>query len=1396
MKKFILIVLGLVLLFFIGAATYVSMIDWNVHKNEIASRIENLTGKKVVFEGPLSMSLLPSPYLSASNVKVYNKEGTYSKKPLAEIKNMVAKLSLGSVMSGDFDVERMALSEPEINFELYAEGGLNWESDFTPEQEGNVRQLDISLDSVTLEKAKIHLVSKKNGIDATLENLNAEIIAESIFGPYRIEGSYTKDENPEGFAVSLGQFARNYATSVNLVVNYPVTQSYVRFDGSVFFKNNNVLGSVIFESENPANFVNETFSGMKIEEAYNQPLAVSAALNADNSKIDLSNVVVKYGKTSGAGNILIPLDEAETGAGFRPKVETVFNMTDLDLEPLVNALKKAVSGYRQGKVYRPRTGFDLIGDVKSLKTYYNGETIQDFTLSFDWVNNELALRTLSGKLLSDTMLQAKGSIKAEQEKPAYEFDVNFETGEFLQLAKWLGYELTPVAPATYQKASGKAKVSGNMQNMQLSPYEFKLDNMTFAGDAGFIFGENPAAFLIVNADSINFDNYISQLPPNEKEKSFAQRLAYRFRQLDGLRDKNLKLNLRMLLGIYDGVPIENTEFDFTLNNGTMDIERLQIANIFNASVSAAGKLSGFGGYPVAENLNYSVVAPDFAQLSGKLGIAVPDINLQVLKGLVAKGVLSGSPKKIAVNSVSKLENLEVNYQGIIDFGNGAAEYDGELEMKYPDFIKMLNSLKIDYSPRAFSLGLFALKGHLKGRADNFVLSNVEANAGANVLKGSIGFDRSSGRTMLSFDAEVNKLELERFLPEDKSQGKNSFKEVSQGSVDFLFKPYLEKEQINYMFLNKYDISGKMKVENLSYRDMKADKASFVLNVRNGTLQVSEFAAGYNGGKVAGNVSLNTGVEPVLQGKLTLTEQNIADGMWSGKKYGIRYGRFDADGTFSTSAASFDEMLNSLNAEINFLVQNPVVKGWNFTAITTDLEQRSTAEGLSELVQNNLQQGESNFETFSGKINIANGHYKFENAVFLSKDVKITMQDEGSLNNWDMNAAFEVFWQDKLAELPGFSFSLSGSMDSPQPGSDVSRITNLLETRQAQAEAARQAREQARKDKLKALMNEQQGVAQNLKKKIETQILPTYEIRIQEIEDEQTKAAFEGIKQKIDENQKQLEEIFTLAMTPEFDEKLIEDIAARNKKLNEEISLYVQNIDETYAGELKGRIARYSDEFQDLYQQGTVKNKDYLERYKQFPQRLIKAGSLLSINRNADVSRLKNSIDGSLIALNDMRYDVSKAYSSVKYSDDLSSMDVFASEMKNKLKDAKAELENMQKNIDELFKVSEQVVAAEEGKAAVKAEEAAKQKKVEDNTSTISVVSTGKVMKIVPDINQLEAAEKAVSDEKVKVLDFSKKGKVTRDGDKASDKKQAQPSSGMVVKQEAGKIPLSGTVTRD
>lgn len=79
----------------------------------------------------------------------------------------------------------------------------------TEEQKLNLDNVEIKLDSVLLEKATLNFVNAKHDVDIKLENLNAEVIAPSIFGPYRIEGSYIKDNNPEGFAMSLGRFSES-----------------------------------------------------------------------------------------------------------------------------------------------------------------------------------------------------------------------------------------------------------------------------------------------------------------------------------------------------------------------------------------------------------------------------------------------------------------------------------------------------------------------------------------------------------------------------------------------------------------------------------------------------------------------------------------------------------------------------------------------------------------------------------------------------------------------------------------------------------------------------------------------------------------------------------------------------------------------------------------------------------------------------------------------------------------------------------------------------------------------------------------------------------------------------------------------------------------------------------
>ena len=70
-KKIFFTLIILAVLAFGGLSAYVSTIDWNKHKNKIAEQFEEISGKKVVFDGPVSLSFFPSPNLSAKDIKIF-----------------------------------------------------------------------------------------------------------------------------------------------------------------------------------------------------------------------------------------------------------------------------------------------------------------------------------------------------------------------------------------------------------------------------------------------------------------------------------------------------------------------------------------------------------------------------------------------------------------------------------------------------------------------------------------------------------------------------------------------------------------------------------------------------------------------------------------------------------------------------------------------------------------------------------------------------------------------------------------------------------------------------------------------------------------------------------------------------------------------------------------------------------------------------------------------------------------------------------------------------------------------------------------------------------------------------------------------------------------------------
>ena len=90
MKRVLLIGLGVAVLIVAAALIAPSFIDCNKYKSEIAGPIERATGRSLAMNGDLSLVILPTPRLSASDVRLSAAGGTQDFLTLRSLEVQVA----------------------------------------------------------------------------------------------------------------------------------------------------------------------------------------------------------------------------------------------------------------------------------------------------------------------------------------------------------------------------------------------------------------------------------------------------------------------------------------------------------------------------------------------------------------------------------------------------------------------------------------------------------------------------------------------------------------------------------------------------------------------------------------------------------------------------------------------------------------------------------------------------------------------------------------------------------------------------------------------------------------------------------------------------------------------------------------------------------------------------------------------------------------------------------------------------------------------------------------------------------------------------------------------------------------------------------------------------------
>lgn len=1388
------LIIGLMVVFALilgGVSAYVSTIDWNKHKDKIAQQFENVTGKKIVFEGNVSLSVFPSPYLTAKNIKIYNQNAQPGTPPLAVINELVTDLSLMPLLKGNFIVNNMSLVNPNILIEVDQNGHLNWDTPSQTEQSENFENIDVALNSVMLKDASVQIINPGLNTDIHLQNLNAEVTAQSIKGPYRIDGNFVKDNNPAGFALTLGTLSDSFATSLNLVLTHPTTESYARFDGSMLMSNNEINGNFIVESKKPSTFLNSITNQMILPEKFNYPLAVSVELKTNKQQIDLSSFIVKYGNdTAGAGNILIPLRPQPDED--RRKIEANFEMTDLDLQPIEGLIKERLKKYDSHPgSYQPNLDFDLTLNIKSLKALYNGQSLRNFNLNASVVDNAINIKNLSALLPGDTDFQVKGDIFEKDKNPAYNLQVKSISQDFLKFINWLNIKPQHYKDTTYRNALIDFGLSGNLQQIKIYPVSFKVDNTSGQGVVGIIRGDKTKYFVSAVADSVMFDNYVPWLNDEQKQLPLADKAKLVLNKFSFLNGLDLHFDAKINSGSYNQIPFEQLSVYADIKDGTVSLQDFSIVKVAASSLKINGAISGLGNLPTFSNLKYELATADFSTLSKTLALPLPQLPLiDKAQTVNAKGIFTGDLNDVNIKAVTAIDKLNSVYGGRLYAFENKLNFKGNLEFKTPNFTDFVRLLGFNYQPQNMPANIFTFEGSVTGNTDNWKAENLTAFVGTHNFKGSVSKSYANNRPVIDADITANKFEFDRFIYNPMSKATQL--KYAQENADFLKKPIPDKTVIDYDFFKTFDMHGKFKTDSFNYGTIYFDNLTTDIDILQGVINAKSLKTNYKGASVDGQFNLNINDNPKIVGKLKLG--NFKIDTLGGKRYSLNGGMLRSTTEFDTSAASVYDFISQLNGKISFDIDNTVFKGWNLAAIEQDLEQRTHSDNLFEFLRDNLQTGETPFELVGAEVNVKNGSYSFKDGLMASSAVTIDFVGNGSLKDWTTDTSFLLVFEQLRDKILPIEFLWKGSLNAPNLVVDATALKNKYDDYWAKIAKEKREAEQARIKALNEKMATLQEKIKPLKETLTKEIFP-------KIEQYKPLSSNSDIKSRYDSNHlvaidinNQLDMMIEKAKK-EFTEEEITEMNAGVDSFVPQLNDMIKLLDETFAYDVKMHAGTAYNNIKSIYDNAQTKAVNYQKTLDAYVLRLLQLGSLVVLDRDPKASDYKNQIETSLKVIEDINSQANTTREAVEGTEDINELNRLHNVMKELDDKSQKELAKLNTSLEELFAYTRQLVREEED-----AKKVPEQKAPEPETKITIIDET--VTNTQADLQQNTAGQESLlvknenNNENNTAENVPVQSVTAKSGDTLTETLNAanQPSSGKVISYSS-KLAPSGTITK-
>lgn len=318
MKRILIASVSILVVLFAGLLVAPSFFDWNQYKPQASQMIKDKTGIDVALNGDLKIAIFPTPYAYVNDVVVKSPKAEQYEN-IATLQRLDLHLAVGPLLSGKVEMTSLELVKPAIFIETFADGSQNWKTaqiealmsgdKMDDAAQGEQAAPDqgamdsVSLNNLGISDGRIALYDHKAGAEQVFENINLDVKADTLSGPFAVDGGIILSGRSVKFNAKTGRLSGS-ASSVplNAEVRIMPDDVTVKYSGVVDLEG-------AFEVQGETQIVSSNIASVLAQMGVASPVLKDAALDAKGiltasaEKFSFRNAAINIGQGRFQGSV-------------------------------------------------------------------------------------------------------------------------------------------------------------------------------------------------------------------------------------------------------------------------------------------------------------------------------------------------------------------------------------------------------------------------------------------------------------------------------------------------------------------------------------------------------------------------------------------------------------------------------------------------------------------------------------------------------------------------------------------------------------------------------------------------------------------------------------------------------------------------------------------------------------------------------------------------------------------------------------------------------------------------------------------------------------------------------------------------------------------------------------